>query len=110
MLAASFQRFPGRIVDAPSAAGLEGIVRLGGGMFSTGLRLAMPVIGLLLLIDVALALIGRMQQQLQLLSLAFPIKMLAGLSMLIILAPSLARLYQNAAAQTVAALWQSLRP
>ncbi len=27
-------------------------------MFSTGLRLAMPVIGLLLLIDVALALIG----------------------------------------------------
>ena len=40
-------------------------------MLTTGLRLAMPVIALLLLLDVALALLGRMQQQLQLLSLAF---------------------------------------
>lgn len=108
VLAASFERFPAGSW-APTAASLEGILRLGGGMFSTGLRLAMPVIGLLLLIDVALALIGRMQQQLQLLSLAFPIKMLAGLSMLMILAPALARLYQTTSAQTVAALWQTLR-
>jgi flagellar biosynthesis protein FliR len=68
----------------------------------------MPVIGLLLLIDVALALLGRMQQQLQLLSLAFPIKMLAGLSMLMILAPTLARLFQRSSAHTMDVLWHSL--
>jgi len=107
VLAASFQKFPAGSW-APAAASLEGVIRLGGGMFSMGLRFAMPVIGLLLLIDVALALLGRMQQQLQLLSLAFPIKMLAGLSMLMILAPTLARLFQRASTQTMAALWQSL--
>jgi flagellar biosynthetic protein FliR len=107
VLGASFQKFPAGSW-APSAASLEGVVHLGGAMFSMGLRLAMPVIGLLLLIDVALALVGRMQQQLQLLSLAFPIKMLAGLSLLAILAPTLARLYERASTQTIAALWQSL--
>jgi flagellar biosynthetic protein FliR len=107
VLAVSFQKFPAGSW-APTAASLEGVIHLGGGMFSMGLRLAMPVVGLLLLIDVALALIGRMQQQLQLLSLAFPIKMLAGLSMLMILAPALARLFQTSSAQTMAALWQTL--
>jgi flagellar biosynthesis protein FliR len=106
VLAASFQKFPAGSW-APTAASLEGVIRLGGGMFSMGLRLALPVIGLLLLIDVALALVGRMQQQLQLLSLAFPIKMLAGLFMLMILAPALARLFETSSAQTMAALWQS---
>jgi flagellar biosynthetic protein FliR len=84
------------------------VVRLGGEMFSLGLRLAMPVIALLLLIDVSLALLGRMQQQLQLLSLAFPLKMLAALAMLTALAPVFARIFQSSAAHTVAALWQSL--
>ena len=107
VLAASFQRFPAGSW-APTAASLDGIVRLGGSMFSFGLRLAMPVIGLMLLIDVALALLGRMQQQLQLLSLAFPIKMLAALVMLMILAPSLARLYQSASTETMTALWHSV--
>jgi flagellar biosynthetic protein FliR len=77
-------------------------------MFSFGLRLAMPVIGLMLLIDVALALLGRMQQQLQLLSLAFPIKMLAALVTLMILSPGFARLYQTASAETMTALWHTV--
>ena len=107
ILAASFQRFPAGSW-APTAASLDGIVRLGSNMFSFGLRLAMPVIGLMLLIDVALALLGRMQQQLQLLSLAFPAKMLAALAVLMILAPGIARLYQSASAETMAALWHSV--
>jgi flagellar biosynthetic protein FliR len=48
-------------------------------MFSAGLRLAMPVIALLVMLDVSLALLGRLNQQLQLLSLAFPVKMLTAL-------------------------------
>jgi flagellar biosynthetic protein FliR len=77
-------------------------------MFSFGLRLAMPVIGLMLLIDVSLALLGRMQQQLQLLSLAFPIKMLVALVTLMILSPAFARLYQTASNETMTALWHSV--
>ena len=43
------------------------------------LRLALPVVALLLMVDVALALLGRLNQQLQLLALAFPAKMLTAL-------------------------------
>jgi flagellar biosynthesis protein FliR len=49
-----------------------------------------------------------MQQQLQLLSLAFPAKMLAALAVLMILAPGIARLYQSASSETMAALWHSV--
>lgn len=107
ILAGSFEKFPvGSWV--PAAANLDGIVRLGAGMFTMGLRLAMPVIALLLLIDVALALLGRIQQQLQLLSLAFPAKMLAALALLAVLAPAIARVFETAAGRTIAALWRSL--
>lgn len=107
ILAASFQKFPAGSW-APSAASLDGIVRLSGGMFSIGLRLAMPVIALLLLIDMALALLGRIQQQLQLLSLAFPVKMLATLALLAALAPVWAKVFESSAARTLSALWRSL--
>jgi flagellar biosynthesis protein FliR len=107
VLAASFQKFPAGSW-APTVANLDGILRLGGGMFTMGLRLAMPVIALLLLIDLALALLGRMQQQLQLLSLAFPAKMLAALAILAALAPVMARIFEGAAGRTIGALWRGI--
>jgi flagellar biosynthesis protein FliR len=107
LLGASFIRFPAGSW-APSAASLDGLVRLGSGMFALGLRMAMPVIALLLLIDLSLALIGRMQQQLQLLSLAFPLKMLATLALLAVLTPLLARLFTTSAQGTLDTLWRSL--
>lgn len=103
VLAASFERFPAG-TWAPSAASLDGVLRLGAGMFALGLRLAMPVIALLLFIDLALAMLGRMQQQLQLLSLAFPAKMLAALALLAALAPAIAGIFESAASRTIAAL------
>ena len=109
ILAASFERFPAGSW-APSAASLEGIVALGGGMLSMGLRLALPVIALLLLLDVALALLGRMQQQLQLISLAFPVKMLAALLILAAMTPLLPRLFHASSERTLAALWRLLAP
>lgn len=48
-------------------------------LFTEAIRTAIPVIGLLLLLDVAMSLLSRMQPQLQLLSLSFPVKMLASL-------------------------------
>jgi flagellar biosynthetic protein FliR len=58
------------------------LIELGGGVLSFGLRLALPVVALLVMVDVALALLGRLNSQLQLLSLAFPAKMLLALFML----------------------------
>lgn len=60
----------------------EQILRLGADVFIIGLRLAMPVVALLALVDISLALLGRINAQLQLLTLAFPIKMLAALLLL----------------------------
>ena len=67
---------------ALSAASAEPIIRLGSSMFSIGVRLALPVVTLLILVDVALALLGRLNAQLQLLTLAFPAKMLTALLVL----------------------------
>jgi flagellar biosynthetic protein FliR len=81
LFASTLDRIPaGSFILRPSAA--EATIRLGATVFAFGVRLAMPVVALLLLVDVALALLGRLNQQLQLLSLAFPLKMLVALVVL----------------------------
>jgi flagellar biosynthetic protein FliR len=55
---------------------------IGSTMFSTGLRLALPMIAILVMVDISLALLGRVNSQLQLLTIAFPVKMMVGLAML----------------------------
>ncbi len=107
ILAASFEKFPAGSWTL-TAVSVDGIVHLGSGMFSLALRLAMPMIALLLLIDLSLALLGRMQQQLQMLSLAFPLKMLAALLLLAVMAPVIAHLFESASRETLAALWASV--
>jgi len=71
------------IVPAGSFALARGagaqLLMAGGMMFSTGVRLALPVIAVLLLIDISLALLGRVNAQLQLLTIAFPVKMMMAL-------------------------------
>lgn len=57
----------------------QAAMRLGSMMLSTGVRLAMPVMGSLVLIDLAFALLSKVHSQLQLLSFSFAVKMLAGL-------------------------------
>jgi flagellar biosynthetic protein FliR len=83
---------------------VDSVIRLSSGMFVLGLRLALPVVALLLLVDLSLALMNRINAQLQLLTLAFPAKMLIGLVMLAILSTTIGALYQQAAGRTVAAL------
>jgi flagellar biosynthetic protein FliR len=81
LFALSLDRIPpGAYVFGPSTA--EALIRLASGMFTVGVRLALPVVALLVLVDFALALLGRLNQQLQLLSLAFPAKMLTALVVL----------------------------
>lgn len=83
--------------------GPELIGRLGGQMFSYALRMALPVIALLVLIDLTLAFLGRVNSQLQLLTLAFPVKILAGLAAFAVLIPIFGRVYSGFAQQSLEA-------
>ena len=70
----------------------EEVIHVGANIFSVGLRLAFPVIGLLMMTDVSLALLGRVNSQLQLVQQAFSAKMmltLVALSSILIVVPSL---------------------
>ena len=76
------------------SAGLaEAMIRLGNGVFTMGLRLALPVVALLGMVDLSLALLGRINSQLQLITLAFPIKMLAALALLAVMAVLFERVF-----------------
>jgi flagellar biosynthetic protein FliR len=77
-----------------SRTSMEAILLAGSTMFSTGLRLALPVLAVMMMVDISLALLGRVNAQLQLLSIAFPVKMFVGLGLLgwiAVLLPALLR-------------------
>jgi flagellar biosynthetic protein FliR len=80
------------------------MARLTAEIFSSGLRLALPVVALLTLVDLALALVGRLNSQLQLVLLAFPVKMLATLAALAALGVLVPRLYGAAARNALSAI------
>ncbi|MCC7176133.1 MAG: flagellar biosynthetic protein FliR [Bryobacterales bacterium] len=103
IFARSLEAFPPGTL-APAAPAMEEVARLGAGMFSTGARLALPVLALLALVDIALALIGRLNAQLQLLTLAFPLKMLAAVLMLAWIAPVFPRVLGGYSRQVLAGL------
>ncbi len=63
-------------------------------MFSSGVRLALPVIATLAMVDISLALLGRINSHLQLLMIAFPAKMLLAITIfgwVLVLLPSIMR-------------------
>jgi flagellar biosynthetic protein FliR len=97
---------PGEFLAKLSHA--ETLLRLGSAMFSTGVRLALPVVVLLALVDLSLALMGRVHAQLQLITLAFPVKMLATLAFLAILSVFFLPVFRNAADHTISGLLRML--
>lgn len=80
------------------------LIRLGSTIFSVGVRLAFPVVALMVMVDVALALLGRINAQLQLGSLTFPAKMLAGLAIIAAMAPIFPLICQTYAERLFGAL------
>ncbi len=70
---------PGHLAITPSM--VNGLIQMGASIFTTGLRLVLPLLGLLLMVDIALALLGRLNTQIQVMMLAFPIKMLLSLTL-----------------------------
>ncbi len=86
---------PGTITSSRASA--EALVTLGSGIFSTGVRLALPLIALLFLIDLSIGLLGRLNAQLQLIALAFPAKMLASVAALSVLVLLIPQVFQQSA-------------
>jgi flagellar biosynthesis protein FliR len=83
---------------------VEAITRLGAGIFATGIQLAMPVLALLVLLDIAFAVLGRLHAQLQLLSLSFAIKMLTALFFLASVLSMYPGVFERSGALTFAVL------
>jgi len=92
VLARGIQNHPPGWFTASRPVG-ECLVQLASGIFSGGVRLALPVLALLTLVDLALALIGRLNAQLQLVTLAFPVKMLVALGTIAAVAALYPRVY-----------------
>jgi flagellar biosynthetic protein FliR len=102
VFARSLETFPaGSFVLTRGAA--TQVLTLGSTIFSTGLRLALPIIAVMIMIDISLALLGRVNAQLHLTAVAFPVKMLIFLTMLGWLAMLFPVLYraQSGAALTI---------
>jgi flagellar biosynthetic protein FliR len=93
---------PGSFVITPGAT--DALIRLGSTIFSTGVRLAFPVVALMVMVDIALALLGRINAQLQLGSLTFPAKMLAGLAIVSAMAAIFPTIYRAYAERLFGAL------
>lgn len=81
LFALSLEKVPaGAYVPGRPAA--ETLIHLASNLFSMGVRIALPVAALLIMVDVAVALLGRLNAQLHLMSMTFPAKMLVALVML----------------------------
>lgn len=88
-LAVSARRLPVGTA-AMLAEGLRGLAALGGTLFVLGLQFAAPVIAVVLVANVALAVLSRAAPQLQILQLAFPVQILVGVGTLVATLPFLA--------------------
>ncbi len=79
---------------------MDAVVRLGSQIFISGLRLAMPVLALLILMDLSFAIMGKVHSQFQIMSLSFAAKMLAGMALFAITLAAFPRILQSAATHT----------
>jgi flagellar biosynthetic protein FliR len=83
------------------------VIHAAGSVFSIGLRLALPVIALLVMVDITLALLSRIQASLQIMTFAMPLKMLATIALISIvltLFPSIYSDYANHLLRLAAAI------
>lgn len=94
VFANSLEAFPlGAFATEPVHA--AALIRLSADMVAFALRLALPVIGLLLLIDLTLGLLNQVHPRMQLLTLAFPAKIIAAAAALYPVLLSTPRVYES---------------
>jgi flagellar biosynthetic protein FliR len=101
LLAASLETCP------PGACVAEGslaaVTKLAGMALTAGVRLALPLIALMVATDLLLALLGRFCPQFQITSSAFPLKIAMAIFLLAMLMPLMIPAYENLARQAL--LW-----
>jgi len=95
-LAEGLARHPAGNATLNSAA-IPAVLHLGSDLFKVGLRLAAPLSAIMLTIDIGMALFSRMQPQLQVITLAFSLKILIALAVFSTVIYSMGRLLQSAA-------------
>lgn len=112
VLAGSFETLP--IANAPLAAGgWILLVRQAGEIFVTGLMLALPLVTALLALNLAMGILNRASPQFSIFSVGFPLTLLAGIAMLLLLMPRLGAFLDPRFGQALDALAQltrALRP
>jgi flagellar biosynthetic protein FliR len=86
-LAESFRLFPLVGERGGLPLGMEEIVRLGSGMFSIALSLALPFLAVMLLTNIVLGVLARVAPQLNVFAIGFPLTILVGLTTLMLMLP-----------------------
>lgn len=95
-LMAGMLRSPDRaLLRAPEAARI--LIGFSAHCLEIGIKLALPIIALLFLADLCIGLFGRLQPQIQFLSMSFSLKLLGTMAAVAALAPALRWLYQQLA-------------
>jgi flagellar biosynthetic protein FliR len=108
-LALSLASTPLGTFAAEPAAALR-IVRLGASVFETAVRLALPIVALLLLLDLALTLLSYVNGRMQLLTLSFTVKILFALAGLWAVLPLAPRLFGEVGHQALEVVYALARP
>jgi flagellar biosynthetic protein FliR len=102
-LMAGLLRSPDRaLLRAPDAARI--LIGFSAHCLEIGIKLALPIIALLFLADLCIGLFGRLQPQIQFLSMSFSLKLLGTMASIAALAPALRWLYQRLAVSAVGVL------
>jgi flagellar biosynthesis protein FliR len=102
-LMAGLLRSPGQAsLHAPETARI--LVGFSAHCLEIGIKLALPIIALLFLADLCIGLFGRLQPQVQFLSMSFSLKLLGTMAAVAALAPALRWLYLRLAASAVSIL------
>jgi flagellar biosynthetic protein FliR len=103
LLARSLETYPpGQFAISQPMA--EQVLLTGSVVFQLGLGLVLPILALMAMIDISLALLGRLNTQLQVITLSFPAKMVVSLVMLAAFCPIMPRLFNETAARTMSIL------
>jgi flagellar biosynthesis protein FliR len=90
---------PGHLAISPSMVSL--LIQAGGSIFATGFRLVLPIVSLLLMVEISMALLARLNSQLHLMLLARPIKMLLSLTLFAWLMLILPKVFGQSAGQMI---------
>lgn len=101
VLAESFQTLP--VADAPwSGGGWLFLAQGGSQIFASGLMLSLPLVTALLILNLAMGILNRASPQFSIFAVGFPLTLLAGIAMMLLLIPNLGAFLEPRLAEALA--------